>query len=420
MKIWSGSAGEELENKFYDNIIRDDIDADKNMIKYEIINMLAYNVAMKAPCSVIKALLDIYKNGIELKLDLEDVHGNIEDFIIRRTGFKNFRMFLSRNEQVHSDLNLFIIDKIIEIEKILYEIIKVIPGFNGRIPGYTHYRQAMPMSVNTYINYIKSIFYHHFNNLDSFLMDLREMPLGYGSGYGSFSPVDFNQVSNLLNMEKNIKNPVYSSLRYIKNIENIVYLISSLAVDISRICQDIIIYSENDIITIPPEYTTGSSLMPNKINPDYLELFQGISAESISMLSFIMQSELNKTTGYHRDFQIVKDRTISFINNFERIMLGLKDLLYNIKFNEKNIKNDVYATYNAWLAFKNGMDWKSAYSYAGNKIKNGEVLDEYQPGDLTDYIDVNELNKRLNHNIKIFIEPREKLIAYAENLCKNI
>ncbi len=420
MKIWSGSAGEEIENKFYDNIIKNDIEADKYLIKYEIINMLAYNISMKAPCNVIEALLYIYKNGIDLQEKLEDVHGNIEDVIIKRTGFRNFRMFLSRNEQVHSDLNLFIIDKIIDIEKIIYNIIKSNSVNTGSIPGYTHYRQAMPVSINTYTNYIKSIFYNHFIDLDNFLKELKEMPLGYGSGYGSFSPVNFNEVSNMLGMEKRLKNPVYSSFRYIKTIERLLYIISSLCVDVSRICQDLIIYSENDIIKIPLKYTTGSSLMPNKINPDYLELIQGIAAESISMLSFAMQSELNKNTGYHRDFQILKDRTIFFINDFEKIMLGFSDLMSGIEFKGDGIKNDAYATYNAWLAFKDGMDWKESYSYIGKKIKNGEALKEYKPNDFIDHIDINIVKNKIDDNIKNFIIPRERLIETAEKICKNI
>ena len=286
MKIWSGSASPEAGNDAYRVMLQKDISVDRYLVPYEILSLMAYNLYIYRKCSgnkentlkTLKELYGLYGRTINLNPDLEDVHGNIEHLAIEETdgSAENMRMFLSRNEQVHTDVNFFLIDILIDYEKLIYSTLQGIQKIkqNGVMPGYTHYRQGMPVTFQTYLDFIKNIFVYNFNNINKVLNELKELPLGYGSGFGSMSDVDFTEVASYLGMDKNIKNPLFSFMLYPDNYIIVMSAINSFLIDISRIFQDMIIFSgdEMKIIELPPGYVTGSSLMPNKVNPDFLDI----------------------------------------------------------------------------------------------------------------------------------------------------
>ncbi len=436
MKIWSGSISPESNNDAYKIMLEKDINVDNNLIKYEILSLMAYNLNVyeknlinkNDSIKILNDLMALYNKKIVLNSDLEDVHGNIENMVISdlKDSGKNLRMFLSRNEQIHTDVNFFLIDNLIDYEKIIYNIILNLNeiNYNGLMPGYTHYRQAMPVKFKTYIDYIINIFVYNFNKIDNILPELNELPLGYGSGFGSLSDVNFNDVASYLNMDKNIKNPLFSSLKYVDNYIDVISNITSFLIDISRIFQDLIIFSgdEMKIIELPEGYVTGSSLMPNKINPDFLEIFQGYAAKSISLMNLIYGITVNKTTGYHRDFQVIKDEVIPFMLELKRILNGLQDFFKNIKFkndvSEKILDNSIYATYNSKLDFNKNNDWKISYKNTGNKIKNNEKLLSYMPDDIKSFDNFNIIKNQIDNNIENYLNKRNKIINKIEKIIK--
>ncbi len=434
MKIWSGSVSPESNNNAYKIMLDRDINVDNNLIKYEILSLMGYNLNIyeknlinkNDSIKILDELMKLYNKKIILNSDLEDVHGNIENIVINdlNNSGRNLRMFLSRNEQIHTDVNFFLIDNLIDYEKIIYNTLLNLNeiSYNGIMPGYTHYRQAMPIEFKTYIDYIINIFVYNFNNINNILLKLKELPLGYGSGFGSMSEVNFNDVASYFNMEKNIKNPLFSSLKYIDNYIEVMSNITNFLIDISRIFQDLIIFSgdEMKIIELPEGYVTGSSLMPNKINPDFLEIFQGYAAKSISLMNLIYSIIINKTTGYHRDFQIIKDEILPFIIELKGILNGLPDFFKNIKFkndvSEKILDNSIYATYNSKLDFNKNKDWKNAYKNTGNKIKNNEKLLSYIPGDIQSFNNFNFIKNTIDNNVENFINKRYEIIDKINNI----
>lgn len=428
MKIWSGSVSPEYNNNAYKIMLDKDINIDNNLIKYEILSLMGYNLNIyeknlinkNDSIKILDELMKLYNKKIVLNSDLEDVHGNIENIVINdlNDSGKNLRMFLSRNEQIHTDVNFFLIDNLIDYEKIIYNTLLNLNdiNYNGIMPGYTHYRQAMPIKFKTYIDYIINIFVYNFNNINDVLSKLKELPLGYGSGFGSMSDVNFNDVASYFNMDKNIKNPLFSSLKYIDNYIEVISNITDFLIDISRIFQDLIIFSgdEMKIIELPEGYVTGSSLMPNKINPDFLEIFQGYAAKSISLMNLIYNITINKTTGYHRDFQIIKDEILPFIIELKGILNGLPEFFKNIKFkndvSEKILSNSIYATYNSKLDFNKNNDWKKSYKNTGNKIKNNEGLLSYIPDNVKSFNDFDFIENIINNNVENFINKRYKIL----------
>ncbi len=434
MKIWSGSASPEFNNDAYTIMLEKDINVDTNLIKYEILSLMAYNLNIYEKklinrddsIKILNKLLNIYNKKIILNSDLEDVHGNIENIVINdlKNSGKNLRMFLSRNEQVHTDVNFFLIDNLIDYEKIIYNTLLNLNkiNYNGIMPGYTHYRQAMPIKFKTYIDYIQNIFACNFNKINDTLLKLNELPLGYGSGFGSLSDVNFNDVASYLNMDRNIKNPLFSSLRYIDNYMGVVSGVTSFLIDISRIFQDLIIFSgdEMKIVELPEGYVTGSSLMPNKVNPDFLEIFQGYAAKSVSLMNLIYNITINKTTGYHRDFQVIKDEVLTFMVELKGVLNGLPDFFKNIKFkkdvSEKILDNSIYATYNSKLNFNKNRDWKESYKNTGDKIKNNEKLLSYIPDDIKSFDNFDFVKNEIDKNVENYVNKRNNIINKIEKI----
>ncbi len=417
MKIWSGSASPEAGNDSYKIMLEKDIKVDKYLIKYEILSLMAYNldiykkniIKKDESITTLKELLNLYDRNIELDPNLEDVHGNIENIVIKETNgkSKNLRMFLSRNEQVHTDVTMFLRDILIKYEETIYNTLKKLENIdqNGIMPGYTHYRQGMPVTYKTYIDFIENIFVYNFNKIHSIIKEINDLPLGYGSGFGSMSDANFEDVASYIGMTHKNKNPLFSFMLYADNYEMVISAVNSFLIDISRIFQDMIIFSgdEMKILDLPAGFVTGSSLMPNKVNPDFLEIFQGYAAKSISIMNLIYSSVINKTTGYHRDFQIIKDEVIPFLVELDGVMNGLPDLFSGLKFNADNsmkiLNNSIYATYNSKQEFKSGSNWKESYIKTGNKIKNGIPLETYIPEDVTSFENFDFIKNMLDTDI---------------------
>jgi argininosuccinate lyase len=437
MKIWSGSASPEASNKAYRIMLEKDIAVDRHLIPYEILSLMAYNLNIyrkgignkENTVRTLEELYDLYSRHLDLDPELEDVHGNIEHIAMEETDgrAKNMRMFLSRNEQVHTDVNFFLVDILIDYEKIIYSTLLGINKIkqNGIMPGYTHYRQGMPITFQTYLDFIKNIFVYNFDKINKAINELKELPLGYGSGFGSMSDADFTEVASYLGMEKNIKNPLFSFMLYPDNYITVMSIINSFLIDISRIFQDMIIFSgdEMKIMELPPGYVTGSSLMPNKVNPDFLEIFQGYAAKSVSVMNLLYSGVINKTTGYHRDFQVLKDEVIPFMVELKSILAGFPELFSGIKFNngasEKILGNSIYATYNSKLNFNSTGNWKESYRMVGDMIKSGNELKSYNPEDVITYGDFDFIRQIVDENASYMESCRNSLLGMIKEVIGN-
>ena len=155
MKIWSGSASPEAGNDAYRVMLQKDIYVDRYLVPYEILSLMAYNLNIyrkgignrENTLKTLKELYDLYGRAINLDPDMEDVHGNIEYLAIEETdgSAENMRMFLSRNEQVHTDVNFFLIDILLDYEKLIYSTLQGIPN---------HIQEAVPSShLKYYLSY---------------------------------------------------------------------------------------------------------------------------------------------------------------------------------------------------------------------------------------------------------------------------
>ena len=399
-KIWGGGASNDTDEDIADVMTAEDTVKDSLLLDYEVLSLLAYHIQIyhqslipvEDSRSILKSLLGLLHTNVVITPEYEDVHGYVEERTSETSGksYENLRMFLSRNEQSHTDIRMFQADHLLNISRLILEVAETAhkKGLesSGSIPGHTHYRQAMPVAVGTYYDYIASVMV----KLSQETMEmagslLEESPFGYGSGFGSMSKVDFNAVAKSLGFKRYMENPIYGSfLRGMDDLD-VLYVLEKAMISISRIAQDMIVYSsgEHPFIKLPDGFTTGSSLMANKRNPDFLEMIQGYSSLAIAGHTATASILENKSSGYHREFQISKDRTMDDLLMCEKIFRHFNTFLSKVIIDEKEGKaamdNSIYATGEAYRIFSSGKTWKESYRQVGYMVRSGQKFNEYEP-----------------------------------------
>ena len=439
-KIWAGGASANSSRSLDRLMVEDDITVDRHLVRYEILVLLAYHIQIYREkiipetessriCSV---LLDLYRAQPPLIAELEDVHGNVESAVLQkdRTAGGNLRIFLSRNEQSHSNIVLFRKERYLSIAKKCIEISSIITSrlddFRGILPGYTHYRQAMPITSATYMDYAASIFLEESMRFLHAADGEGIFPFGYGSGFGSPIGVDADKIAQFFGMKHPPGNPIYyASNRGIEEAD-MLYSLSHLLIRISRLMQDLIVLSgdEAPIFRLPDGFTTGSSLMANKNNPDFLEMIQGYAGEMVGRLNASMTIAMNKSTGYHRDFQISKKLAIESVVLTEEILDRLCEFFASLELNPETaanvLQNAAYTTSNAVSLFRRGLSWKEAYAEAGRRVREGVILDEIPPGDRisTDEEKIAEARDMIAKAITSFEEHVTNIIKQVERIAQ--
>lgn len=403
VKIWSGGASSEGGSNIDDIMVQDDARVDAEFVRYEITTLIAYHVQIirqkliprEDSVRILKSLVSLLDEGISIRPELEDVHGNVESLVMDKAGDsgKNLRLFLSRNEQIHTDILLYGKYELLRVANLSVRIAEALvqkrESLTGVLPGYTHYRQGMVISLKTYFDYFASIFLDSASDLVKASENVESVPFGYGSGFGSLSNADFGKVSSLLGLKPERRNPQYLSLKRGMDEADLTYPLLRLLVNISRISHDLIMFSGDEIpvFILPDGYVTGSSLMANKRNPDFLEMIQGYTTEAVGSFNSLMNMVANKSSGYHRDFQISKKIMVNIFSRVTSILKPLPDFFSRIEINSEAaklmVKNSSYATANAKAIFSQGASWRDSYQNIGERILRGEKLEEIEPGDVT-------------------------------------
>ena len=398
-RIWGGGLSDEDSPLLENLMITEDNEADSYLIGYEILALISYHLELsknnvipeQESVELLSALLNLYGNNPTSVKGFEDVHSFVDSEINRATSYgSDLRIFLSRNDQSHFDIRSFYLDQLLEMGQNLVQVSGTIKSrfenAEGFMAGYTHYRQAMPVSFKTYFDYLSGVFADLAEDCLLLYGKLSvSSPLGYGSGYGSPVPVDMEQVGKSLGFGGYYSNPMQGSFYRGLDDSEISFLLSKIMLSISRISQDLILYSSDEFnfLELPKGYTTGSSLMPNKRNPDFLEMLQGYAAEASGTLFTTFAVLANKGSGYHRELQLSKDKTMSFSIRTIKILKALIPLFEGINIDSskarKLLKNPTYATMAAYEKFRAEGKWKDAYRFIGTMLKEGEPVAEYSP-----------------------------------------
>ena len=335
-------------------------------------------------------LKNIYKKAIAgefiIEDGVEDVHSQVELMLTRKLGDigKKIHSGRSRNDQVLVDLKLFMrseIEKVAESVEHLFKtlITKSNEHKDDLIPGYTHLQVAMPSSFGLWFGAYAESLADDLEVLKAAYKIANRNPLGSAAGYGSSFPLNRSMTTTLLGFDSMNYNVVYAQMGRGKTEKTVANAIAGIAATISRLAYDACLYNSQNFgfIKLPDEYTTGSSIMPHKKNPDVFELTRAKCNRLQALPNQITLILNNLTSGYFRDMQLIKE---AFLPSFDEIrsILGMVEKMVSQIIVKKDIANDerykfMFSVEEVNRLTREGMPFRDAYKKVGLDIEAGNL-----------------------------------------------
>ena len=333
----------------------------------------------------LKRIADIIEDGeFVIEDGVEDVHSQVELLLTNALGDvgKKIHLGRSRNDQVLVDLRLFFRAKMDEIVNKSSELIQLLIREGNKhkdvlIPGYTHMQIGMVSSIGMwYSGYAEALI----DDAEYFSYSkkvINRNPLGTAAGYGSSIPLDRLQTTKELSFEGLCINPINAQIGRGKTELIVANTISTMALTINKLAMDICLFSNENygFISLPKEYTTGSSIMPHKKNPDVFELIRAKSNTLINLPGQLGTMLSNLTSGYHRDFQLQKELLFPAIDTLMELLTLVTHCIPNMVINESKVYEDKYQyLFSVELVNEyvlSGMTFRDAYKKVGMQIENG-------------------------------------------------
>jgi len=349
MKLWEKGIPTDKQIEHF--TVGNDRELDLVLAKYDALGSIAHAkmlcqiglITEEETDSLVLALEDIIfdaeKGEFEIDESFEDVHSKIEYLLTVKLGDagKKIHTARSRNDQVLVDVNLYLKDVVTDFKaqvKILFDLLmeSAEKYQNVLLPGYTHLQIAMPSSFGMWFSAYAETLIDDITMLNAALKIVDQNPLGSAAGYGSSFPINRTFTTQELGFETLKFNSVAAQMSRGKSEKTVAFAMSSVAATLAKFSMDVCLYmSQNfDFITLPSHLTTGSSIMPHKKNPDVFELIRG-KCNKIQALPYeITLITNNLPSGYHRDFQLLKEGLFPAIQNLKACLdiaiFSIKDI----------------------------------------------------------------------------------------------
>ncbi|MBI5222967.1 argininosuccinate lyase [Candidatus Micrarchaeota archaeon] len=402
-KLWqgafSGAEGEIISFNSGENIV-----LDEKLIIYDILGNLAH-VKMLAKASILtkqesdeisRVLKEVYNLGMEnrIKLDpaLEDVHSNIEAIVSKKTNAgKKMHTARSRNDQVLLDLRLYMRDGAIEFAKGVLKIqesLKNQAAKKGLMVAYTHTRVAQPITISFWAQSIASGLERDIDRTIEFLKRVNKNPLGACAISGTSWPIDRKYTAELLGFD-GIEENEMDAINSRGELEaELLWILSMHMTRLSGISEELIWLSQKELIKIPDKYCTGSSIMPNKKNPDVLELIRARAAKVNGSLNQVLSIKKGLISGYHSDLQETKGCMMESLKTAISSTEIISKILEDIEFEEEKITLELengyaQATEIADTLARKGISFRDAHGIVGKLVfeakSAGKQLSQIKP-----------------------------------------
>ncbi len=392
-KLWD--KGYSVDEEVEEFTVGHDYKLDLNLLKYDCMASIAHarmlakiRVITHAECSkIVKELERIKKLSEEGKFPIakeqEDGHTAIENELTKQLGDlgKKIHTGRSRNDQVLTALRLYSKDNLKECIDLSKGFIATLNGFVNKygqieLPGYTHTRKAMPSSIRLWAGAFIDSAEDNIKLLEAALALIDQSPLGTGAGYGSPIKNDREFTAMVLGFSRIQKNPIYAQLSRGKFESTVLHALTQVMFDLNRIASDLILFSmpEFGYYELPDSFTTGSSMMPNKKNPDVLEILRAKYYVVVACESEVKGLSANLPTGYNRDMQLTKGPLMKGFRTTEQSIKMATLLFKNLKVNKEKCKSamtkDIYAAEKAHKLVEQGMPFRDAYKKVSNEFKD--------------------------------------------------
>ncbi|WBV56912.1 argininosuccinate lyase [Chryseobacterium daecheongense] len=403
-KIWQKDdlATNILVNKF---TVGKDLDFDERLAKYDVKGSLAHckmlaevgiisHEEAEQMTSVLSMILKDIENGdFEIDTQAEDIHSQVEAILIEKLGDtgKKIHTARSRNDQVLLDIKLYLLDEIREIAGLTDGFFQLLIQLadqhkNVLLPGYTHLQIAMPSSFGLWFGAYAEALLDDLEMLFSVKNIINKNPLGSAAGYGSSFPIDRESTTYNLGFQTMNYNAVYAQMTRGKSEKMLAMAMATMAGTLGKFSYDVCLYlSQNfDFISFPKEFTTGSSIMPHKKNPDIFELVRARCNRIQSLPNELILLTNNLPSGYHRDVQLTKEILFPAIDSLKECLEILNYTLPHIKVKDGILEDEKYkylfSVEKINEEVKKGSSFRDAYIKVGQEIENNEF--DYEITDL--------------------------------------
>lgn len=393
---------------------------DKRLYKYDIKGSIAHS-KMLATCGILteveagliergllEILSEIEENKINFDCDLEDIHTYVEKHLVEKIGDigKKLHTARSRNDQVALDIRLYLLDEVENLKAQLVSLLKVLLSLIKEhketiMPGYTHLQRAQPITFAHHLGAYFEMFKRDILRLVDNYKRINILPLGAGALATSPYNIDRYKTKELLNFDDICLN----SLDAVSDRDFVVETLSDLSIimlHLSRFSEEIILWAtkEFEFIKIDDSYSTGSSLMPQKKNPDIAELIRGKTGRVYGALVSILTTMKSLPLAYNKDMQEDKEVLFDGIDTVKVCLSILPDMLSTITVNKENMLNAckkgfLNATDAADYLVKKGLPFRDSHETSGRAVKycieNNKTLDEMS---LFEWKNINELYEK--------------------------
>lgn len=404
MKLWGGRFTKEtnklvesfneslsFDHRFYKQDIRGSIAHVKMLAKQNILTDDERDKIIEGLNSIEK---DIESGVLKFDDSSEDIHSYVEAHLIERIGDtgKKLHTGRSRNDQVALDMKLYVRDEIDELKDLLYELLSEVlrimeDNTTTYMPGFTHLQKAQPTTLAHHFGAYFEMFIRDFDRLRSTRKRMNLSPLGSGAFAGTTYDLDRDYVASLLEFETATRN----SMDSVSDRDYLLELLSDLAIismHLSRLSEEIIIWNTDEyrFVEMDDTYSTGSSIMPQKKNPDIAELIRGKSGRVYGSLISLLTTMKGLPLAYNKDMQEDKEMSFDAIDTVKSLIKLMSGMLSSMKFNNERMAKSARggftnATDAADYLVKKNVAFRDAHEIVGRLvlygIEHGKSLDDF-------------------------------------------
>ncbi len=399
MKLWD--KGTPVNKAIEDFTVGKDRELDLHLATHDILGSMAHVTMLESVGLIAKDELPVLLDALKklyakaeagdfiIEDGVEDVHSQVEFLLTQTLGDlgKKIHSGRSRNDQVLLDLKLFTRDAIKEIVESTSPLIETLitraeETKDVLMPGYTHLQIAMPSSFGLWFSAYAESLSDDLELLQSAFKITNQNPLGSAAGYGSSFPLNRQMTTELLGFNNMNYNVVYAQMGRGKVEKIVSFALANLAATLSKLAYDVCLFmSQNfNFVSLPAEFTTGSSIMPHKKNPDVFELtrarcnkLQGVPAQ----IGLIIN---NLPSGYFRDLQLVKEIFLPAFKELNDclsiVRLAVKNMSVNTKILDDDKYNFLFSVEEVNKLVLQGIPFREAYKQVGAQIEKGDFTPE--------------------------------------------
>jgi len=395
-KIWD--KGQQTNKEVEKFTVGQDRNWDLRLAKWDVLGSMAHVIMLESihlvsneELKVVLPELQVILKSIEegkfvIDEEVEDVHSQIEAMLTLKLVYIGNKIHSgrSRNDQVLVDLKLYFRHEIEEISILIHQLFLLFANQSNKyyaqlLPGYTHFQVAMPSSFGLWFGAFAESLSDDMEQMLAAWKICNKNPLGSAAGFGSSFPLNRTMTTELLGFETLHFNVVNAQMSRGKTEKSIANALAGIAATVGKWATDCTIYlnQQFSFISFPDSLTTGSSIMPHKKNPDVLELIRANCNRIQALPNQISLLTGNLPSGYHRDFQLLKDLVFPSIDKLKDVLNMAHLMLSSIEIKEDLMENETFR-----FAFSveevnrlvlEGVPFRDAYKEVGKQVSEGNM-----------------------------------------------